>query len=85
RAGTLARRYGVPLVCTPGTRAALNDKHSRGITIEELPAGQQARLGTIEVQSLLCRTMPPNQLATPSPQQAQPSDWRLTWEAGTMD
>ncbi len=50
-AGALARRHGVPVVCTAGTAAALQDKQLRGLTPQTIGAGEQFELGDLAVTS----------------------------------
>lgn len=49
-AGTLARRYGVPVVCNGETRAAL-ERPLKQAAAEELPPGQRASIGSFDVLS----------------------------------
>ncbi len=49
-AGTLARRYGVPVVCNSETRAVLA-RQLKQAAVEELPVGQRASIGVFDVCS----------------------------------
>lgn len=49
-AGALARRYRVPVVCNSETRAAL-ERQLKQVTVEELPIGQRASVGILDVWS----------------------------------
>lgn len=49
--GALARRHGVPVVCTAGTAAALQEKQLRGLTPQTIAAGEQVQIGDLTVAS----------------------------------
>jgi phosphoribosyl 1,2-cyclic phosphodiesterase len=59
-AGTLARRYGVPVVCNSETRAALGGRRGH-VPLEELLPGERASIGAFDV----CSFAVPHDAAAP--------------------